>query len=487
MSKPMLVTVPFLLLLLDYWPFGRFTLDRLGLNQAPWLILEKVPFFLLAAASSVITFLVQRHGGAVSTSLPFAERVANALVSYARYLGKTVLPVDLSVLYPHPGHWPAWAVAGSAVLCLMLSVVALSEARRRPYLVTGWFWFVGSLVPVIGLIQVGIQSMADRYTYIPCIGLFIAAVWGIDEVLQRHPTARQPVVTGAVVILIACACLCARQTLFWRDSEALFERAIRVTTDNYLAYNNLGFYLSAKGKLEQAKENYQKSIAINPSYSDALNNLGYALAGERKYSEAIPYYEAALRASPNHPEIRNNLGNALSELGRLNEAIEQYRLVLTDKPDHADAQNNLGIALAMQGKLDEALGHFRLAIRAKPSYASAHSNLGNALAAQQKIPEAILEYQESLRLNPNDAQAHNNLGNALLEQGKLDESIEQYTEALRLNANNPEAHFNLAIALSRKGNKAEAITHFQETLRLNPGNLEAKRQLELLGRQVNAQ
>ena len=486
MSKPMLVTVPFLLLLLDYWPFNRFTLDREHLKVGGWLILEKAPFFLLAIVSSIVTFLVQRRGGAVSTILPVSERIANALVSYARYLGKTIWPANLSVLYPHPGHWPLWAIAGSGVLCLLLTVVAVLQARRRPYCTVGWLWFIGALVPMIGLIQVGIQSMADRYTYVPCIGLFIAAAWGIAEAVERWSLPRPAVITAALFSIVACACLCSRQIQYWRDSEALFNRAVAVTSNNYLAYNNLGFYFSGKGKLEEAKENYRKSLAINPAYSDALNNLGFALAGEGKYAEAIPYYEAALRASPNHPEIHNNLGNALSELGHLNGAIEQYNLVLKQKPEHADAQNNLGIALALQGKLDEAIPHFYAAIRAKPNYASAHSNLGNALAAQHRIPEAIVEYQASLRLNPDDSQAHNNLGNVLLEQGRVDEAIEAYIQALRLNGNNPEAHFNLAVALARRNRKPEAAAHYREALRFNPGNVEAKKQLNLLETQVES-
>lgn len=480
MSKPMLVTVPFLLLLLDYWPLERIRLDSAGFKRALWLVLEKWPFFLLAGSSSVITFLVQRRGGAVSTSLSFSERLANALVSYVRYVGKTVWPERLSVLYPHPGHWPAWEVAGSGAMLLAILVAVGLEARKRPYLAVGWFWFMGALLPVIGLVQVGIQSMADRYTYIPSIGLFILAVWGLSEVVHQWPSAGPGVVTGTVVSLIACECVTAHQIQFWRNSETLFQRAIDVTSNNYLAYNNLGFYLWGRGNREQAKENYRNSIEINPAYSDALNNLGYALAGEKKYSEAIAYYEATLRSSQNHPEIHNNLGNALSELGSINQAIEQYAIVLKSQPDHADAHNNLGIALAMQGKLDEAVGHFRAAIRAKPNYASAHSNLGNAFAVQHRTSEAIAEYQESLRLDPNDAQAHNNLGNALFEQGRLDDAIQQYTQALRLNPDNPEAHFNLAVALTRTNNRTEAAAHFTEALRLNPGNAEARRQLELL-------
>ena len=480
MSKPMLVTVPFLLLLLDYWPLARWRLDRPGLAALLRLVVEKTPFLALAAASSVITFVVQRRGGAVSTSLSLSDRIANALVSYVRYIGKTIWPIDLSVLYPHPGHWPMWEVLAAVGVLLLISLTVLLQSRRRPYLAVGWLWFVGCLVPVIGLVQVGIQSMADRYMYLPGIGLLILGTWAIGEVERNWTAAQRPVMAGLGLLLLACACLSRHQVGFWHDSQTLFQRAVDVTTDNYLAYNNLGYYLSGKGDLARAKECYRKSLAINPSYPDALNNLGFALAGEGNYAQAIPLYKAALLVSPNQPEIYNNLGNALSESGHLNEAIEQYQTALRVQPHHAEAHNNLGIALAMQGKLSEALVHFRAALENKPDYASAHSNLGNALVAQHKLAEATAEYEQSLRLNPSDAQAHNNLGNVLMEQGKLEDAISQYNEALRLKADNPEAHFNLAVALLRVNRRSEAALHLRQVLRLDPANQAARRQLELL-------
>ena len=254
----------------------------------------------------------------------------------------------------------------SAVLLLAICAAVILLARRRPYLAVGWLWFCGTLVPVIGLVQVGIQSMADRYTYLPLIGLFIMLVWGIDELIPERPWRAEALAVGGVSSLAACALLTERQIQFWRDSEALFGHAVQVTRDNYLAYNNLGFYLSGQGRTAEAMENYRMSLKINPAYEDALNNLGYALAGQKKYSEAIPLYEAALRIRPNHAEVHNNLGNALSETGKIDEAIQHYLIALKQNPDHADAHNNLGIALAMKGKLDEAIPHFQAAIRSKP-------------------------------------------------------------------------------------------------------------------------
>jgi tetratricopeptide (TPR) repeat protein len=486
MSKPMLVTTPFVLLLLDYWPLGRLQRETQDarLKTVFALLLEKLPFFALSAASSVVTFRVQREGGAVSTALTVGERIANAVVSYARYIRKTFWPDDLSVLYPHPGHWPPWQVLACAALLVGVCVVVAMLGRRRPYLVVGWLWFLGTMVPVIGLVQVGIQSMADRYTYVPLIGLFIMVVWAVrDLVVERLPETWQgrTFALAAAVALAACTGLTVRQVQFWRDTEALFKRAVRVTRNNYLAHNNLGFYYSGKGRKAEAMQEYHLSLQINPAYEDALNNLGYALAGERKFAEAIPLYEAALRVRPKHAEVNNNLGNALSETGRIDEAIQHYLIALQQNPEHADAHNNLGIALAMQGKLDQAIPHFQAAIRYKPDYASAHSNLGNALAAEHKLDEAIKEYQTSLRLKPDDAQAHNNLGNALMEQGQVKEAVHQYEAALRLNPdNNPEAHYNLALALARQGKRQEAIKHLTEALRAKPDYPDAKRELGLL-------
>lgn len=483
MSKPMLVSVPFLLLLLDYWPFQRVE-RALAITYSArfWLslVIEKLPFLALAIASSIVTFLVQQHGGAVSVALSLGQRLGNAAVSYARYLYKTFWPADLSVLYPHPGSWPAWQVGAATVLLVVIFAFVLHQRRARPYLVTGWLWFFGMLIPVIGIVQVGIQSMADRYTYVPLAGLSIAMTWGVAELFARKEGPARGLATCAAVALLACGLFTAQQVTFWKDSESLFRRAVEVTKNNYLAYNNLGYYLSNRGKPLEAMECYRKSLAINGSYEDALNNMGFVLAGMKRHGEAVPYYEAALRVKPRHVEVHNNLGNALSELGRIPEAIEHYRIALDEKPDHADAHNNLGIALAMQGKLDEAIPHFRDAIRYKRNYASAHSNLGNALAAQKKWDEAIGQYEECLRLNPADPQAHNNLANVLISQGKLPEAIAHYQTALHLNANNPEAHFNLGMALLQQSKRSEAREHFAEALRLRPDYTEAQRQLSVL-------
>ena len=515
MSKPMLVTVPFVLLLLDFWPLQRFQfksappiLHSTSNRSVGQLLLEKVPFLILSAASSIITFKVQQHGGAVSTSISFGARIANAVVSYGHYILDMFWPSRLSVLYPHPGTWPVWEIVASAVFLLMVTTAALFALRKHPYLPVGWFWFLGMLVPAIGLVQVGIQCRADRYTYLPLIGLFLMLVWAGAELItyfskdfslppgeragvrgnetSANPSRSQyfdPVLAIGTVFfpLAVCAFLTSCQIGYWRNSETLFRRAVQVTDKNYLAYNNLGYYLSNRGETAAAMENYRKSLQINPNYEDALNNLGYAYANQKKYPEAIAEYEKALRIRPNHPEVHNNLGNALADVGRIDDAIAHYSITLQQKPDHADAHNNLGVALSMKGRYAEAIDHFRAALRYKPSDASAHSNLGNAYAIQGIFALAIPEYEQAIRMNPKDSQAHNNLANCLSSQGKLEEAISQYSAALALKPNDPEIHFNLGMALARQGKRPEALAQYTEALRLKPDYAEAQTQLRALG------
>jgi len=488
LSKPMGVTLPFVFLLLDYWPLRRLPSAAQGGGSSPaagaatpWrLVREKLPFFALAAASSVMTFLAQRKGGAVTTllNLPLTARIENALISYARYLGKAIAPLDLAVLYPHPGRWPRGQVVGAALLLAALSAWVVLWRRRWPAGLVGWCWFMGMLVPVIGLVQVGLQAMADRYTYLPLVGVLVAAVWGLSDLARRWPARGRRLLGGAAgAVLVGWAALTWRQIGYWQNTETLFRRAIAVTKDNYLAHNNLGFFLSHQGRLPEALTHYQAAVRIKPDYEDALNNLGHALAGQGRDAEALPYYEAALRARPGHVEVHNNLGNALANLGRLDEAIVHYQIALRENPDHPGAHNNLGIALAMKGRPADALPHFAAALRARPDDAGTLSNSGNALAALHRFDEAVLHYRRALRLRPDDAQVHNNLGNVLAELGRLDEAVPHYERALALQADNPEAHFNLGMVLARQGRREAAVRHWREALRLKPDYVEAQRQL----------
>jgi tetratricopeptide (TPR) repeat protein len=502
MSKPMLVSLPFVLLLLDYWPLRRLQIQDVAAPNAPAasggsapargarlklylttlapLVAEKIPFFVLSLGSCVVTFLVQRRGGAVSTSLSLSARLANAVVSYARYLGKTFWPARLSVLYPHPGHWPAGAVIGALALLALITGWVIWRARRQPYLVVGWLWFVVMLAPTIGLVQVGVQSMADRYTYLPQAGIFIMLVWGLDELLGGQVFGIFVRALGVALAVAVCAILTARQIAYWDDSGTLFQHAVEVTDNNYLAYNNLGFFLSNKGEAAQAMRYYQRALQINPNFDEAHNNLGFALAGQGRNSEAISEYQAALRLNPGLTEAHNNYGNALANVGRVEDAIREYLTALEENPHHAGTHNNLGNALAQRGQLDQAIEQFRQAIRDQDNYVGAHSNLGNAYAIQGKFDQAVEQYRIALQLDPSEPQAHNNLANVLAQQGKFDEAIKRYMLALKLKPENPEAHFNLAYCLAKQGRRAQAEAHYIEALRQRPDYPQARQQLAAL-------
>jgi tetratricopeptide (TPR) repeat protein len=461
MSKPMLVTLPFLLLVLDVWPLGRMSLggERSGRSGsvrradqqsvALHLVREKLPLFGLAIASSMVTFLVQRSGGAVVglDAFPLGLRVANALVSYVAYIAKMLWPTQLAAFYPYPTSVPAGLAAGALVILIGVSVAVVRAGRRYPYLPVGWLWYFGMLLPVIGLVQVGNQALADRYTYVPMIGLFIIVAWGISDLLSRwrYRTTALPIV-GALVIA-ACAITARAQVSVWRNSETLFAHAIDVTRDNHIAQNNLGRVLAGDGKVAEAIEHYKEALRIKPGFATAHTNLGAALMKQGKVDEAIAHFTEGLRI----------------------------------KPDFAEAHSDLAVALVGQGKVDEGIAHYAEAVRLKPDFPEAQSNWALALAGQGKLDDAIVHYNEALRLNPSVADVHNNLGFALASQGKYQDAIAQYKEAVRLKPDFVLAHFNLGISLANLDKRDEAIREFREVLRIAPSNEPARRALEQLG------
>jgi protein O-mannosyl-transferase len=363
MSKPMLVTLPFVMLLLDWWPLGRFepsahagdTLTVGGtrsrryfeLASLPRLVLEKAPFFLLSGISSIVTLQVQKAGGTVQTftDLPLVVRMENSLVAYARYLKKAVWPAHLAIPYPPPPHWPWRMVFVAALLVFGLSLLALSLRRKHPYVTTGWFWFLGMLVPVIGVIQVGDQSLADRYTYLPLTGVFIILAWGGAETLARWRRVTPLVIAAAVMVLAVCLSLTRNQVEYWRNSETLFRRALAVTEHNGIAHEKLGESLAEKGQVDEAIRQLQEAIRLLPDFAQAHNNLGYHLAVAGQMTEAVRQFQEAIRLKPNYPQAHNNLGAALLELGQIDEAIRHFQEALRLKPDYSQASDNLARAL----------------------------------------------------------------------------------------------------------------------------------------------
>jgi Flp pilus assembly protein TadD len=501
MSKPMLVTWPFVMLLLDYWPLERWRMADGGAQNAQvgkrkpaagdsstlnsqlsttWrLVWEKIPFFALAAVASVIAYFVQKHGGAMQSiqNLSLGVRDGNALISYCRYLGKLFWPTKLAVFYPYPGHWPLAELLLAGGLLIGLSTLFFLQRRRCPFLLMGWLWFVGTLVPVIGLVQVGEQAMADRYLYIPSLGVLIVVIWGLYELTRhwRYQATALSVAGSAAIVL--CTVLTWRQLGYWQDSEALFGHALEVTENNHIARFNLGVVRAGQGRLDEAISEFQEAIRLNPYDAKDHNNLGVALDKQGRSDEAIGQYQEAIRLKPDYADAHNNLGAVLDKQGRSDEAISQYQEAIRLKPDYPDAYNNLGVVLDKQGRSDEAISQFQEAIRLKPDYADAHNNLGNALIRKGQINEAISQLQETIRLKPDAAEAHYNLGDALARQGQIDEAISQFQEAIRLKPDDADAHNYLGITLARIGRIDEAISQLQETVRLKPDYAEAHNNL----------
>jgi len=474
MSKPMLVTLPLVLLLLDYWPVQRFngsTVQR--------LFLEKIPFFLLSAMSCAVTFVAQKQGGAVRslTSFSVGERVGNALASYAQYLVKMFWPVDLAIFYPHPGQWPAAQVVLAAILIAGSCLVIVWFARRLPFAVTGWFWFLGMLIPTIGLVQVSNQSMADRYTYLPSIGVFIILAWGAGEafVRWRLPKAVIGIATG--LVLIACAVRTGDQLRYWRDGERLFRHALAVTDRNFVAENNLGNVLLDKGQVDEAMTHYQKALELQPRYADACNNLGSALLEKNRVDEAITCYQKALELQPDYALAHNNLGNALLRKGQVDEAIAHYQKSLAIQPDYANAWNNLGTAFRQKGHLDEAITDYCKALKIHPNHAQAHNNLGDVLLQKGQVDEAIAHFQMAVKIKPDFAEAHHNLGIILLQKGQTAAATTHFQKVVELKPDDAEAHNNLGWCLVQTGRDGEGIDHFQRALEIRPDFAEARSNL----------
>ncbi len=412
LSKNMLMTMPFVLLLLDYWPLNRLS------SFTPQVLLrrvaEKIPLCILTVGSCVATALVPEK--ITADQLSFGLRMENAVVSYVIYLWQMIHPLGLACLYPSQVNYPPlWQVAGALGLLLAITGAAWAFRRTHPWFVVGWLWYVGMMIPVIGIVQISLYAAhADRYTYLPQIGLYLLLTWTAGELCAgwRHGRA---VLGGLATVILAALIFCARtQVSYWRNAELLWTHTLACTSDNYVAHNNLGNTLLQQGKVDEAITHFQESLQIKPDYAGACYNLG----------------------------------NALFQKGNVDEAIIQYQKAVQINPDNAAAHNNLGYVLLQQGKVDEAIAHFQEALQIKPDYAGACYNLGHALRQKGKVDEAIIQYQKALQIKPDYAEAWYNLGNALLQQGKVDEAIAHYQQALQIKPDFPEVLKNLAWLLA---------------------------------------
>jgi protein O-mannosyl-transferase len=491
-SKPMVVTLPVVLLLLDAWPLGRISPDgartdrafgevRTGLAPtAVALIREKLPLFALAAASGVVTLLVQSRGGAVGPLdvLPLGVRVANALTSYVHYMLKTIWPVGLAVFYPHAQSVPLWQSVGALAVLAAITWLAARAARRQPALLVGWCWYLVTLVPVIGLIQVGTQSMADRYTYIPLIGIFVMVVWAVADGLPHLPGRRVVLAVAAGAVIVASAAATRAQVEHWRDGWALWTHALAVTTNNERAQAAVGAMLGNQGRTEEAIPHLREALRIAPAFGAAHNDLGLALNNLGRFDEAVEHLSTAVRLQPTSANAQHNLGVALAGQRRYDEAIPRYLEALRLEPERAATHWSLGVALMIFGRADEAIHHYQEAIRLQPTLARAHGDLGFALMATGRNDEAKAHLLQALQLDPGLAEPHDTLGFMLAAEGRWSEALPHLVEAVRLRPDFELAHLHLGMALGGAGRLDEAAREFREALRINPDNVDAKRLLE---------
>ncbi len=491
MCKPTLVTLPFVLLLLDYWPLGRTQKSDVSSRKStvatPWLhlVAEKIPFFVLSAASCVATILAQKEAFAPIRAVPLQERLANAVVAYVEYIGQAIYPAHLAVLYPYSeGGLSVARVILALLFLLIVSVIFFLCRKAYPFALTGWLWFVGMLVPMIGIVQVGSQPRADRYTYLPEIGLYILVTWGAMELLKSWRHKREVLAVAALVIIGVFVTFSYFQTSYWLNSETLWRHTVDVTSRNYIAHNNLGGTLLERGQLNEAIAHYRRALEIKPDVAQVQSNLGNALVREGNVEEAIAHLQKALQIDPAYAEAYNHMGSALMKKGQAGEAIGYYQKAVQLNTNYAEAYNNLGVAFLRNGQVDEAIAHYRKAVAINPGSAEMHYNLGNVLAREGNWADAIACYQAALSAERDFVKAAkilNNLGAALERLGKSDEALEQFSQAVQINGNYPEAHCNLGRMLAQRGRQDEAVAHLKEALRLKPGYEEARKQLRDLG------
>jgi len=409
MSKPMLVTLPVILLLLDFWPLRRIQSSTLRGNLH--LLMEKMPLMVLSVAVSAITFYAQGNSGAMETlkSMTWTDRILNAIVSYGGYVGNMLQPVNLACFYPYMTSFPMSIVLPSVLFLVAMSILSLRYVRPAPYLVMGWIWYLITLLPVIGIIQVGRQAMADRYTYVPLIGLFIVIAWGIPDLLKDNPFRRTIISVAAGATLLIFAILTYNQASVWKDSRTLFVHALEVTDGNYIAHNNLGCYFWSRNRFGEAAGQFSKAVKIRPDDEYYQNNFGSALAKLNRYEEAISRFSRAIEINQRFAGPYSNIAYIHFLAGRYEKALEYYRKALERRPGDPVTENNVASMLIYLGRIDEAIVCLKSAISHKPDFATAHNMLAVLLVKKNRIQEAIDHLNEALRINPQYVEARKNL------------------------------------------------------------------------------
>ncbi len=460
MSKPLVVTLPFIMILLDYWPLGRFKSQRFEghltmivtgkvLLKSLW---EKIPFFVLSAVFSIITLYAQFKPSVKHYQFPLDSRLANAPVSFMTYLEKTFVPNHMAVFYPFSFQLPAWQVWGSVFLLLFISVTVIISMRRLPYLFIGWFWYVITLLPVTGIVQARNFSMADRYTYLPLIGIAVMLGWGIPSLIKSEDMRKKILFPASVAFLAILTFLTWHQCGYWKNSIEICNHALQVTKDNYLAHINLGSALFDEGKTEEAIAHYSEAINIKPNIILSYNKRGIAYAKLGLHQRALNDFDKAISLKPDDAISYNCRGNAYAELGQYQMAIEDYNKTIRLKPDNADAYNDRGTIYAKLGQYQMAIEDFNNAIRLKPDNAAAYNSRGAVFIKFGQYQMAIEDLNKAIRLKPDDADAYNNRGTIYTKLGQYQMAIEDFNNAIRLKPDDADTYFNRGIIYFTQGN-----------------------------------
>jgi Flp pilus assembly protein TadD len=491
MTKPMLVTMPLVLLLIDIWPLQRFSLSRdvanrrgdrqFAVKRPLALLLEKVPLIAISIVAMAIFFkavAIDHSGDGVGLKL----RMANALVSYVNYLGKAFWPADLSIHYPFPkSMFPVWQLIAAGMLLLGLSGLVLWQAKKRPYLLTGWFWYLGTLVPVLGLVRTGLwPAMADRFAYVPLIGIYVAVVWTAWEIRGDRVWRAVSLLVLASIVLGALSVATWRQTMHWRNSNTIFEQALAVTEKNDRIHLHLGGVLVEQGRLEEAIEHFSTAIAISPEDHFVHTSFGIVMSKMGKSDKAVWYLRKALDLKSGYTEAQIALAKVFADIGKINESVHYYSEALHTKPDNAEAHIGMGTIRAEQGNLTEAISHFVEAVKIEPNNATACYNLGFSLMLTGKTTAGIWYLDRAVHLEPDTFEARFNLGVALAKETRNEEAVKHIGRAIQLRPDAVDARFYMGVLTAALGDESKAIDHFEKTLELKPDHAGAHIRLGMI-------
>jgi tetratricopeptide (TPR) repeat protein len=497
MAKPMIVTLPCALLLLDFWPLYRsqwfrknwFRKEALPRSVHPSfhvspihrLIIEKIPLLILSFGAIWLSFMSLQKNGQIELVNPIDLRITNAIVSYLHYLWKMIWPTNLAIFYPFPDAIPLWQPIAATIALIGITTFMIFYSKRKPYIATGWFWYLGTLTPIIGIIQGGLwPQIADRWAYVPFIGVFIALVWGATDAISRLQSSRLIASLLCLAILPIFSMLTIKQLTYWEKTDILFQHTLDVTCCNYYAHFVFGQYLSNKGDHDRAMEQFQKALNIIPDYSDALIAIGKEYSFRKDFENALLYYQKALFKSPSNSDLFNNIGNVYLNMKSYKKAFQSYKEAAAIDPKNPSAYNNMGAVCIVTDQMEQAAWYINKALELDPNYVEAHYNLGLVAEKTGNIEQAIVHFQNTLQLNPDYTTAHKNLGKIFFQSGNLPQAKQHFEQDARLSPDDASAYYNIGIIFYTQQKFGDAVHYFHKALQINPGYEKAKTAMQLI-------